>query len=45
MNDEITQALEKIFAADSDLYRGRGFAEYLEGVAQRPTGKRTPAIP
>jgi len=35
MNDEITQALEKIFAADSDLYRGRGFMRRV-GFGVRP---------
>jgi N-carbamoylsarcosine amidase len=35
MNDEITQALEKIFAADSDLYRGRGFMRRV-GFGERP---------
>lgn len=35
MNDEITQALEKVFSADSDLYRGRGFMRRV-GFGQRP---------
>ncbi|MGH3016132.1 MAG: isochorismatase family protein, partial [Gaiellaceae bacterium] len=35
MNDEITQALEKVFAADSDLYRGRGFMRRV-GFGERP---------
>ena len=26
MSDEITAALERIFSADSELYRGRGFS-------------------
>ena len=35
MTDEITQALEKIFSADSDLYRGRGFMRRV-GFGERP---------
>ncbi len=35
MNDEITQALAKVFAADSDLYRGRGFMRRV-GFGERP---------
>jgi nicotinamidase-related amidase len=33
--DEITQALERVFAADSELYRGRGFMRRI-GFGQRP---------
>jgi nicotinamidase-related amidase len=35
MNDEITQALERIFSADSELYRGRGFMRRV-GFGERP---------
>ena len=35
MTDEITQALEKVFSADSDLYRGRGFMRRV-GFGARP---------
>jgi nicotinamidase-related amidase len=35
MNDEITQALAKVFSADSDLYRGRGFMRRV-GFGERP---------
>jgi nicotinamidase-related amidase len=35
MTNEITQALEKIFSADSDLYRGRGFMRRV-GFGARP---------
>ena len=35
MTDEITQALEKVFSADSDLYRGRGFMRRV-GFGERP---------
>jgi N-carbamoylsarcosine amidase len=34
-NDEIANALETIFAADSELYRGRGFMRRL-GFGERP---------
>ena len=35
MTDEITQALEKVFSADSELYRGRGFMRRV-GFGERP---------
>ncbi len=35
MSDEITEALEKIFAADSELYQDRGFQRRI-GFGQRP---------
>ncbi|MDP6407403.1 MAG: isochorismatase family protein [Alphaproteobacteria bacterium] len=35
MSDEITAALEKIFAADSELYQDRGFQRRI-GFGQRP---------
>jgi maleamate amidohydrolase len=35
MSDEITQALERIFSADSELYRGRGFMRRI-GFGERP---------
>jgi len=35
MKDEITQALDKVFSVDSDLYRGRGFMRRV-GFGERP---------
>jgi maleamate amidohydrolase len=35
MSDEITAALERIFSADSELYRGRGFMRRV-GFGERP---------
>jgi maleamate amidohydrolase len=35
MSDEITRALERIFSADSELYRGRGFMRRV-GFGERP---------
>jgi maleamate amidohydrolase len=35
MKDEITEALDRVFAADSDLYRGRGFMRRV-GFGERP---------
>jgi nicotinamidase-related amidase len=35
MTDEITQMLEKVFSADSGLYRGRGFMRRV-GFGERP---------
>jgi nicotinamidase-related amidase len=35
VRDEVTEALETIFAADSDLYRGRGFMRRV-GYGDRP---------
>lgn len=35
MSDEITQALSRIFSADSELYRGRGFMRRV-GFGRRP---------
>ena len=35
MNDEIMQALERVFSADSELYRGRGFMRRI-GFGERP---------
>jgi N-carbamoylsarcosine amidase len=35
MNQDITQALERIFSADSELYRGRGFMRRV-GFGHRP---------
>ena len=33
--DDLTQALETIFAADSELYQGRGFQRRI-GFGERP---------
>ena len=35
MSDEIREALEKIFSADSDVYRQRGFQRRV-GFGERP---------
>jgi maleamate amidohydrolase len=35
MSDDVTQALETIFSADSELYRGRGFMRRV-GYGERP---------
>ena len=35
MNDELTAALEKVFAADSEIYQGRGFQRRI-GYGHRP---------
>ena len=35
MTDDLKAALERVFAADSEIYRGRGFLERI-GYGERP---------